>query len=221
MNDDLSPPGDYEKLYVNAVKRLGESRIKKINEKVHSEVYKDVASYTEPKEIEYALKYCVKRIREGKSLNQHLMNFIADGIEAWLNDKQPWPLKRGQDTKIVHYFKIYCLYRFQGVKRKVLANKYGYKDERSIRDAVTSVENHIKSFHKSGRTATILEVRRLCQTLPDEIKNSAQLGFFGEVESEITLQEWLLEKAPIIKTVSCKQIEWTGKKEPVHWIPVD
>lgn len=45
------------------------------------------------REIEWALRTFVERVRDGDEIPNHLLNFVADGVERFLKHGQPWSRK--------------------------------------------------------------------------------------------------------------------------------
>ncbi|MEZ9589899.1 hypothetical protein AB4302_02850 [Vibrio breoganii] len=61
------------------------------------------------REIHWALRTFVDRVRGEDEIPEHLLHFIADGVERYLKNEQPWSKKR--DKKIDNQGKV-TLIRF-------------------------------------------------------------------------------------------------------------
>lgn len=112
------------------------------------------SKYTKQYDINNALKYFVELVKQGRTPNKYVMLFIAEGIERHLENKEPWPLKRGRRQDLTDCFK--CLYEYEllagkspkrgdGGKYGVVAEKLEI-DESTVKRRVRAGREAIKRF---------------------------------------------------------------------------
>lgn len=75
----------------------------------------DDAKPSEIAQIKVVLTWFIDRVKNNKPIDAAVLRFIADGVEAHVNGKKPWPASRGKKKRteieaLYHAFPIYEKY---------------------------------------------------------------------------------------------------------------
>ena len=80
--------------------------------------------------INWALKTFVECVKDGDDVPDHLLKFVADGVERYLKGAQPWSRKRDPEIRKASKYGLVLALVERGVERSAIAAHLGISENR-------------------------------------------------------------------------------------------
>ena len=89
-----------------------------------------ISNDSNEQEIRWALKTFVQHVRGGEDVPDHLLEFVAGGVERYLKGAQPWSKKSDPEIRKARKYGLVLALVERGAKRSAIAAHLGISENR-------------------------------------------------------------------------------------------